>query len=155
VPLVLGDLRRQLGQLRDLMPGGLGVLRPSLGRQGLVAAVAVAGDERDDLVQAFGRQAPPQPGGVSRLSAGLLAGALLGDGLGGAGRVGRGRGAGVGGVGAKARFEFGDAAFQRRDAFVALQPAAAGVESTGCVSRKTQILPRDRSPAALLDSCLA
>ena len=31
------------------------------------------------------------------------------------------RGAGVGGIGGEARFEFGDAAFQRRDALVALQ----------------------------------
>src|SRR5262249_19136283 len=74
-----------------------------------------------DLVHPFGGQAAAQVGGMSRLPAGSLAGALLEDGLGGARGVRRRRGAGVGGVGAQARFEFGDAAFQRRNPLVAFQ----------------------------------
>ena len=76
VPLVFGDLRRQPGQLRDLMPGRLGVVRRGARRQRLPAAVAVAGNERDDQVETLRRQASLQAQGVSGLSARLFAGAL-------------------------------------------------------------------------------
>jgi hypothetical protein len=65
VPLVFGDLRRQRGQLRDLMPGRLGVVRPRVGRQRFVAAVAVGGDKKiafcpnEDQVDNGAAPAPP------------------------------------------------------------------------------------------------
>src|SRR5262249_39818962 len=75
----------------------------------------------------LGRQAPLEAGGVPRRAAGPLARAFLGDGLGGAGRVGRGRGAAVGGVAAQGRDEvadgrlqFGEAALPRGDVLVTL-----------------------------------
>jgi hypothetical protein len=43
----------------------------------------VTRDERDDLAEAFGRQAALQVGAMPVSAAGLVAGALLGDGLGG------------------------------------------------------------------------
>src|SRR5207237_9126351 len=98
VPLVLGDLGGHRGQLGDLVPGRLGVKGAGVGGQRLLAAAATLRDEGDDLVHAPGGQPPAQVGGVSRLPAGRLAGALLGDGFGRAGGVGRGRNAGVGSV---------------------------------------------------------
>src|SRR6202011_4084656 len=128
VPLVFGDQRRDLGQFRDLVPGGFGIVRTRVGRQRLVAAVAVTGDEGDDLVQALGGQAALEACGMPGLSAGLLTGGLLGDRLGGTGGGGGGRGAGVGGVGGPARGEVaggrlqvGDPVFQRGDAIVTFQ----------------------------------
>src|SRR6516162_8676644 len=72
------------------MPGRLGVVQPGVRRQRLMAAVAVAGDERDDLVEALRRQASLQARRVSGLSPRLLAGALLGDGLGAPGGLAEG-----------------------------------------------------------------
>src|SRR5262249_57481368 len=46
VPLVFGDERRQLGQLRDLMPGGLGVVQPGVRRERRMRARSVAGRAR-------------------------------------------------------------------------------------------------------------
>ena len=45
VPAILGDFRRQPGQFGHLVPGRLRVVGCRPGRQGLVAALAVAGDE--------------------------------------------------------------------------------------------------------------
>src|SRR5262249_58220612 len=52
---LLGDLGRRLGQLADLVPGGLGIVGRRVRGQGLVAALAVAGDEVGDVLDAFGR----------------------------------------------------------------------------------------------------
>jgi hypothetical protein len=66
---------------------------------------------------------------VAGLAAGALAGALLGDGLGGAGRVGRGRRAGVGGIGAEAGLQVGDERLQVSD--LALQGRAEALAADG------------------------
>src|SRR5262245_58671250 len=107
------------------MPGRLGVVQPGVRWERLRALVAVAGEERDDLVEALRWPTALQTRRVSGLAVGLLAGALLGDGPGGARGAGRGREAGVSGVGAQARFAVGDAALPCRDAFVALQTSEA------------------------------
>jgi hypothetical protein len=106
------------------------------------AVVALAGDERDHALDALRRQAALQKGGVPGLSAVLAAGRLLGHGLGGARRIGRGRGAGVGGVGAQAlshitqgRLEVGDLALQCRNALVALQTTGTALRSHAAIIR--------------------
>jgi hypothetical protein len=55
VPLVLGDVGRQLGQLGDLMPRRLGVVGSGLLGQVVSAASAATGYEGDNLLKALGR----------------------------------------------------------------------------------------------------
>src|SRR5262249_51147618 len=108
VGLVFNDLRGQGRQFGDLMPARFGVIRGSVGGQGRVAAAAVGGQEGDGGGGAVGGLTVPQLRRVSGLGARLLAGGLLGDGLGSLGRVGRrGRG-GIGGIGAEAGGQVAD-----------------------------------------------
>src|SRR5207248_9659936 len=97
-PRGLGDRRRRLGQLGQLVPAGGRVGGAGPRRQRGPTALAAAGDQRDDVVDPVGGQALAGVPRVAGLAAGPLAGGLLGDRGRGAGGVGGGGLRGVGGV---------------------------------------------------------
>ena len=112
VALELGHDGGDARQLGDLVPGRLGVAVGWLLGQRGVAPLAVGGDQRDDVIDAVGRQALAAMAGVSGLPAGGTTRTLLDDRGLGAGRVGRGRDGGVGGVLAQPGFQILDPLLQ-------------------------------------------
>ena len=103
------------------MPGRRRIVGGGEGGQGLLTVVAVSRGQDDDAVDAFRGQASFEVGRMSGLGSGSSLTAFLRGQFGGVGGIGGGRDARVGGVGGEARFEFGQAAFEGREACVAFQ----------------------------------
>src|SRR5207302_990099 len=80
--LELGDHGRQPRQFGQLMPGRLRIIRPGLSGQRGLAALAMAGDQRDGVRNTVGRPAETRLARMAGLPAGLAARAVLGHGLG-------------------------------------------------------------------------
>lgn len=76
--LVFRDDGHQGRKFDDLMPGRRRIERAGLFRQRRSTTAALRGQERNDVVDAFGRQQSLEVRRMSRLSAGLSAGRLLG-----------------------------------------------------------------------------
>ena len=91
MPLILGDDRREHGDLGDLMPGRFGVAGGGVVGQGGLAVGADSGHERHDVRDARGGQSVAMMSGVPRLAAGLASGGGLDHGLGRPRRIEGGR----------------------------------------------------------------
>ena len=117
---MLGDDGRQRGDLGDLMPGWLRIVRPGFLGQGALASGADLGHIRLDELDSFRRQSAAMRSRMARLSARLTAAGGLGDRFGRRRWIGRrGRG-GVRGVTVELAAEFVEIGLQPGDLLLGL-----------------------------------